>query len=159
MKTEGLEVAASKCALGLLQSDDLIQVGVQALEHGCDSPSLRILAGLNASEAEEARRMFDQALSELDLEVPSKRDAVIHLARGIAKEILTGTTEAYLGAKRIWDLTLHASSEGFPELDSFVYAASEWEERPEDRATFEEGIIAAARDLVDSRGSTPSRSP
>ena len=154
MKTEDLKLAASKCALGLLRPDDLVQVGVQALKHGFDSPSLRILAGLNASEVEEARRMFDRALSELDLEVPSKRDAVVNLAREIAKEILAGTTEAYYGAKRIWDLTLHASSEELPELDSFVYAASEWDDRPEDRVTFEEGVIAAARDLVNSRGST-----
>ena len=103
--------------------------------------------------------MFDQALSELGLEVPSKRDAVMHLAREIAKGILAGTTEAYFGAKRIWDLTLRASSEELPELDSFVYAASEWEDRPEDRVTFEEGIIAAARDFVNSRGATPSHSP
>lgn len=148
MNTEGLELAASRAVLGLLRSDDLARVGVQALEDGCDSPSLRILAGVNASETEEARRIFGRALSELNVVVPSKRDAVMHLARETAKEILAGKTGVYLGAKLIWDLTLRASDEELPELDSFVYAASEWEDRPEDRVAFEEGIVAAARELV-----------
>jgi dihydrodipicolinate reductase len=87
-------------------------------------------------------------LSELNVAVPSKRNAVMLLARETAKGIVSGTTGVYLGAKQIWDLTLRASNEALPELDSFVYAASEWEDRAEDRATFEEGIIAAARELV-----------
>jgi hypothetical protein len=148
MNTEELEVAASKVVLGLLQSEDLVRVGVQALERGCDSPSLRVLAGLNASEVEEARGMFDRVLSELNIAVPSKRDAVMHLARETAKRILAGTSGAYLGAKAIWDYTLRASDEDFAELDTFVYGASEWEDRPEDRVAFEEGIVAAARELV-----------
>jgi hypothetical protein len=148
MKTEGLELAASRAVLGLLRSDDLARVGTQALEDGCDSPSLRILAGVNASEAEEARGLFERVLSELNVAVPSKRNAVMLLARETAKGIVSGTTGVYLGAKQIWDLTLRASNEALPELDSFVYAASEWEDRAEDRATFEEGIIAAARELV-----------
>jgi len=148
MKTEVLELAVSGVVLGLLRSDDLARVGVQALEHGCDSPSLRLLAGWNVSDSEEARGMFDRALSELGVVVPSRRDAVMRLARETAKRILAGTTEAYPGAKQIWDLTLRASDEDLPELDSFVYAASEWEDRPEDRVAFEEGIVAAARDLV-----------
>jgi len=94
--------------------------------------------------------MFDRVLSELNVAVPSRREAVMRLARKIAKGILVGTTGAYLGAKQIWDLTLRASDEDLPELDSFVYAASEWEDRPEDRVAFEEGIVAAARDLVNS---------
>jgi len=150
MSTEGLKLSASRAALGLLRSDDLARVAVQALEEGCDSPSLRVLTAMNAGEAEEARRMFDRVLSELNIAMPNKRDAVMNLARETAKGILAGTTSAYLGAKQIWELTLRASDEHLPELDSLVYAASEWEDRPEDRGAFEEGIVTAARDLVSS---------
>lgn len=151
MNTERLEVAASKVALGLLLSENLADVAVLALEDGCDSPSLRILAGLTAAEADEARAMFDRALAELHGAVPSKRDAVRHLAREIAKEILSGTMGPHDGAKQIWELSLRIPDENLPELDSFVYAASEWEDRPEDRHVFEEGIAAAARELVSTR--------
>ena len=159
MSTEELKLAASRVALGLLRPEDLARVGLCVLERGCDTPSLRILAGLTESEADDARRVFDRVLSELDVEMPGRRDAVMHLAREIAKEILAGTMEAYLGAKEIWEITLRATDEDFPELDTFVYAASEWEDRPEDRKVFAEGIVAAARDLVKSGGLTTHPSP
>ena len=150
MNTKGLELAASRAVLGLLRTDDLTLVGVEALEEGCDSPSLRILAGLNAGEAEEARGLFDRVLSDFNIPMPSKRDAVMRLARDIAKGILEGTTSAYKGAQQIWNLTLQTSEDDFPELDPFVYAASEWEDRSEAHVAFEEGILVAARDLVSS---------
>jgi hypothetical protein len=53
-----------------------------------------------------------------------------------------------LGAQRISDLTLLAHPDSTHELDTFIDAASEWPGRPEDGAIFEEGILAAARDLV-----------
>jgi hypothetical protein len=43
---------------------------------------------------------------------------------------------------------LRVPTEQIPELDPFIYAASEWEERPEDRVHFEEGIVSEARALV-----------
>lgn len=148
MTAERLELAASKVVLGLLRSEDLVDVGAAALEDGCDSPALRVLAGLTLAEADEARATFDRTLSELNVAIPSKRDAVMRLARETAKGILSGTTGAYEGAKQIWDLSLRVPDEELPELDTFVYAAGEWEDRPEDRRVFDDGIVAAARELV-----------
>ena len=148
MNTSRLELAASSVLLGRLHSDDLAGVAVEALQDGCDSPSLRILAGLTAAEVDEARVLFERALFEMNIIVPSKRNAVMRLALEIAKEILAGRTDAYVGAKKIWDLTLCAPNEDLRELDSFVYAASEWQDRPEAGEILGEGITAAARDLV-----------
>lgn len=151
MNTERLEMAAAKVALGLFLSEEFADVAVLALEDGCDSPSLRILAALTTAEADEARTLFDRTLAELNLDVPSKRDAAMRLARETAKGILSGTMAPYAGAKRIWELSLRVPNENLPQLDSFVYAASEWEDRPEDRQAFEDGIAAAARELVSIR--------
>ena len=41
-----------------------------------------------------------------------------------------------------------APTESIPELDTFIYGASEWDERPQDQAVFAKGIMAAARDLL-----------
>lgn len=150
MNTKVLERAAARTVLGLFESDDMAQVAVQALELGCDSPALRVLAGLNPSEAHEAGPLFQRVLLECNVAVPSKRSAVMHLAREIAGEILAGRTSAHVGAKQIWDLARRASDEDFPQLDPFVYTASEWEDRPEVRSALEEDITAAARDLVNS---------
>ena len=148
MNTKGLELAVSKFALGLLGSEGLPQIAAEWLEHGRDTPSLRVLAGLNASELEDAPSLFQAVLSELNVLVPGKWDAVMRLAREIAVDILAGSTSAYQGATQIWELTLRALDEELTELDTFVYGASEWNERPGDRGAFEEGIVAAARDLA-----------
>ncbi|KAA3611947.1 MAG: hypothetical protein DWQ01_07645 [Planctomycetota bacterium] len=152
MNAKWMDLIVSKAALGFFLSDDLPKIGVQALEHGWDSPSLRILAGLYQSEAEEAKRMFTRALSELGITIPTKRNAALNLAKETAKNILAGMTEAYPGAKEIWNLTLSALDEDLHELDPFVYAASEWEDRPEDRPFFEKAIVSAAKDLVTDSG-------
>lgn len=151
MSTKKLERAASKAAVGLLLSEDFPKIAMGVLEDGCDSPALRILAGLTAAETDEASALFDRTLIELNVSKPGKRDAVMHLAREIAKRIVTGTTVPYEGAKQIWELSLRLADEDLSELDSFVYAASEWEDRPEDRRAFEDGIMTAARELVSLR--------
>lgn len=151
MKTTQLELDAAKIVLGLLLSTDLPDAAVRALEVGCDSTSLRILAGLTVADADEAKVMFDRVLVELDVSWPAKRDAAVLLARELAKEILNGTTAPYAGAKQIWKLSLRTADGHVPELDPFIYAASAWEERPEDRVAFEDGITAAAREFVDTR--------
>lgn len=81
-----------------------------------------------------------------------RRQAVELLARQVAERILEGTVSPEGGAKDIWDLTVHiAPAEFIPEFDTFIYGASEWDERPQDRPAFTEGILAAAHDLLNHR--------
>lgn len=65
------------------------------------------------------------------------------LARETVKELLIWATASHAGAKQIWELSLWIPHENLPEFDSFVDAASEWQDRPEDRQVFEDGITAA----------------
>ena len=150
MNTARLDIAASQVSLGLLLSDDLAEVARSALEAGYDSPSLRMLASLTAAEADQAHDMFARALAELRIAIPGKRDAVLYLAREIAKGMVNGTVGTAQGAKQIWDLSLQIVDERMPELDTFVYGASEWDDRPEDRHIFEAGIMAAAKALAEN---------
>jgi hypothetical protein len=148
MIADKMKIAASRMVLDHLYAEDLAEVAGAALENGYDSPSLRMLARLTRAEADQARAMFERALRELAILIPNRRDAVMRLARETAEGILSGTTDAYEGAKQIWVLTLRAPEVELPELDSFVYAASEWEDRPEDGQDFREGVLAAARELL-----------
>ena len=148
MSSQTLVVAASKVALDLLRSDELPDVAASAIEAGYDSPSLRTLAGLIPADAGVAKMLFCQALAELRLDPISKREAVVCLARETAKEILSETVDPQTGANKIWRLSLLIPDEPFPELDSFVYAASEWDDRPEDYDVFEEGVLVAAESLL-----------
>ena len=49
------------------------------------------------------------------------------------------------GAKEIWRATLKARIDGFHELDAFIYAASEMEDRPQERNLFEKAIMEEAK--------------
>lgn len=151
MSAEKLLVTASKVALDLLRSDELPDAAASALECGYDSPSLRVLAGLNSVQAVETKAVFARALVELRVEVISKRDAVLCLARETAKAILSEVVTPHAGAEYISQLTLKIPDESVSELDSFVYAASEWDDRPEDHDVFEEGILIAAESLLRAR--------
>jgi hypothetical protein len=147
--TRDMEIAACELALDLGNPSDLPRIACDALGHGDDSYSLRLLAGLTDTELDEAQPLFERALAELNLPVPSQRDAVICLAKEISKEILSGATPPAEGARRIWDLSLRASGEPIADLDTFVYGASEWDARPDARHHFEKGILAAARKLLE----------
>lgn len=149
MSCSTLEVAASKLLLGLISALDLPDVAADALEDGFDSPSLRLLAGSTESDVDETRPLLAQALAEMDCCVPNRHAAVMCLAREISKDLLAGTVGTHEGATTIWEITLRVPEESFPELDTFIYAASEWDERPEDQDIFDAGIIAAARELLD----------
>lgn len=148
MRTEHLKLAAAKMALGLILPEDLPDIAVEALKDGCDSPSLAILAGLTDTEIADARCLFDRLLTELHVPIPSRQEALEQLSQECAKEILGEKTSPYQGAKKIWQLSLRCPENHIPALDPFIYGASEWEDRPSARHTFESGIVDAARELL-----------
>ena len=147
MKGNTLDLEASNFVLGRTLSECLPSLAVKLLAEGYDSSALRMLAGLTESQMDEAGPLFKQALLEIGCSLPSPREAVLRLARETAMQILQGEIAPYEGGKRIWDLSLKIDHV-VPELHPFVYAASEWEDRPEDRPLFERGILEEARVLV-----------
>ncbi len=153
MICRGLQLVAAKWVLGVVGAESLPESASTALVHGCDSPSLRRLAGLAGVTDIETTRLFEVALAELSIAVPKPRDAVVMLSHELANRIVSGAIAPYEGAKQIWELTLLVPQESFSQLDSFVYAASEWPERPTHRNILAEGIIATAQELMEvSRG-------
>jgi hypothetical protein len=148
MRVEKLEAAIAKAVLGLNFREDLPSIAVSALESGLDSPSLRVLAGLTPLDLDDAWTLFEGALSELQMPAMSQREAAELLAREAAKELLRGAISPYEGAKGIWRLSLLLSGEDLSTFDPFIYAASEWEDRPEDRSEFDKEIREAAKVLL-----------
>jgi len=97
---------AAKAALDLAGAEELREAAVAALEDGLDSPTLGALAGVSNTETADARLLFERALAELSVPMPSPREAVMRLAREMATKVVDGTVRPYEGAKRIWELTL-----------------------------------------------------
>jgi hypothetical protein len=144
---EDFRLLAAKDLLDFVGPDAMPPAATRALVEGIDSPSVRQLAGMDGADNEDLRATFRSVLRELEIEIPSRREAAILVATEVARGITQGTISPYEGATEIWGIVV-SSREHLPELDTFIYAASEWEDRPEDHNLFAAGIVAAARDLV-----------
>jgi hypothetical protein len=135
-------------SLGILPTSALPIAGVRALEAGIDIEAARILAGRNESSVDEKDvELFKTVLEQFAL--LSLDEAAIICSRTIASNILTGKIDPYAGAQAIWFAAEKVNSDHeFHVLDGFIYAASEYEERPGDRAFFVRAIEEEARNLV-----------
>lgn len=133
--------------LGFIPPEDLPGIAANGLAQGIDSKSLRELACLSPEEFQAASRLFKLALAELGQGTMGKRDALMQFAKNVSASILTTRMQPLDGAKLIWQAALDANLPGFHELDGFIYAASELEDRPEDRELFERAICEEARQL------------
>lgn len=139
-----LKSVQAQWVLGLIPTNELPDIAAKALSAGIESKSLLVLAGLNGSETDEARKLFGQALNELGCRSMEKAEALGRYAKIVSTLILASEVAPLEGAKRIWQATRKAELNGFHDLDGFIYAASELEERPEDKALLEKAIIEEA---------------
>ena len=146
-----LKLAAAKMALELLPPEHIIDVAFGLLDGEIESDNLVKLAVAEPSRP-DVRDLFVSLLDEFGLTLPNKRDAVMCVSKEISKKIVKSELSPIEGANRIWTITLSVPGESFPDLHTFIYAASEWESRPEDRSIFADGINAAARWLTDTSG-------
>lgn len=135
-------------ALKLLPIDKLPQTAIDLLEAGYDSQPLLELAGLSKSELTEATDLFAKVLFEIGRTPLSKREAALRYTGLISKEIILGKISPYNGAKQIWRASI-GLEEPLHEVDTFVYAASEFEDRPDDRDFFADEIVKEARRWAD----------
>jgi len=62
--------------------------------------------------------------------------------------ILNGEVTPYDGARALWEASLAVRDRSFHDLDSFIYASSEYHNRPEDRAMFDTAIVEEAKRWV-----------
>lgn len=139
-----IRLAQAMMVLGLLSSEQMPQVAIKALEEGEDFSALRILAGLTGDEYTEAPRFFERALEELAFPALSRSAAARIYTIAICEQIMSGQLSPQDGASRIWDASVRTGDPDFHDLDSFIYAASELQDRPEDRDFFEREIVKEA---------------
>jgi hypothetical protein len=143
-----LTLAAARFALGKLSSEEATETASNAFDHGVCSESLVQLM-IQTAVWEEVGPLFQNALTELNVAVPSRKEAVLVIAREYAREIVAGETPTYEGARRIWqELANEPDADG--SLLVFVGLASEWEDVPQYRLQYEADIVEVARSLLAS---------
>ena len=100
----------------------------EAVDEGL-MPGLVALAMESRSSGMSADELFRIALHEIGLQEMQPLEAARFCALSMARRILTGEISPYAGAKAIWDVAL-ALDPRTHEFDPFIYAASEYEDRP-----------------------------
>lgn len=135
--------------LKLLPTEEIPELASDWLAQDLESRSLLKLAVCSPDESDDIRRLFALVLSELGGGGMSKPEALKHYARHISLSILTAKVSPLVGAKLIWRATLNAGLKDFHDLDGFIYAASEMEDRPKDKAFFEQAIKDEAKQWSD----------
>ena len=112
------EQALAESVLGLLRPELLPEICTTALMEGRDSPSLAALAGEPAATLDpiEARALFNAAVRELGLAIPSRRQAADLLVERAAADALRGRRSPYEALSRIVREIYYAS--GSSELDA-----------------------------------------
>jgi hypothetical protein len=133
--------------LDMLHSDQIPGLAAIGLQQGYDIAGIRRLAGAVGSDTTEAKTSFSRALEELHLVLPSRAEAGRQLAAAIASQIVNGRLEVFEAARRIAQIS-RAVGPGFHDLDAFIYAESEAEDRPADREFFARQIFDKACDLL-----------
>jgi hypothetical protein len=142
-----IETAEILWELNILKPKDLVNAAVEWLVEGINSESLLLLAGLESEGMEKAPTLFELALRELGKPILSRKEALFSYARLMSVEILQGKIDPYKGAKKIWCASI-GLDEPVHEIDPFIYAASEYEDRYEDRDFFAFEIIKEAHRWV-----------
>ena len=140
-----LKLVYAEWLLGLVTSDDLPDIAIRAISSGIESGSILRLASLAKTESMEAVKLFDRGLMELGYKAITKVDALRIYATEVSRLILEERLSPLEGARLIWRAKLNSGNDDFHELDGFIYAASEMEERPNDKRLFEKAIFEESR--------------
>jgi hypothetical protein len=140
-----LHTASAFWKLDLLSAHQMRAVAEDLLSSGEDTKELSLLAGLADSELSQAPELFTLIVRWAGKGDLTRADAARSVTRSIAVQISRAEIAPYEGARQIWRASLAVRDENFHDVDPFIYAASEYENRPEDRAHFAQEILSEAQ--------------
>ena len=155
-----IKLANALWALGYLRSDDLPKIAEELKRQGNRSAALSKLAD-EPGDGPDNRMLFEKAMVELEGGSLGLRTAVLEYAYWISGLIGAGDLTPYEGAKVIWEVADRARVKGtlVEELNGFIYAASEYEDRQNDQEMIAEAIAKKAATLLRDRRSSRDPSP
>lgn len=139
--------------LGDYTPSDLVQIAVEALSAGSDTPSLRILAEESVPHWSETIPRFERALAELGISLPPRQEALLYRAKPIAEAVVAGRTPPMTGAYAIWMFCVE-EREPHPYFRRFLELASLYDDNtrdPDKRAFCAEVaklIVETAKELL-----------
>lgn len=147
MNQTDLRLTQAAWTLGILSDEALVDFALRNLLSADATPELVLLAGLCGSERAEASALFQRFLVSLGAPAMDRGDALTTYVQQVAAQIVGRTRDAYDGARDIAAVVVTRGVQTHA-FDGLIYAASEYEERPRDRAHFAAEIIEEARRII-----------
>ncbi len=143
-----LKTAAAFYTLGLLTSEELVEIGTEALGHGVDTPAIRTLAGLADSEISEARLLFEQVVRDSGEDGLVLEQAALIAGSFVARRIVAREVSPRSGAKEIE--AIYSASNYATELGSIglLYDEYAWDE-PRSSEEIDRDVLKEAQLLVE----------
>jgi hypothetical protein len=146
------ETALDLAALRALDLIDPLEVLTWAAERvgviAYPPPTLLALASLTKPVyGVDVDGLLGDTLRELGTPPLTDQEVGLRVAKRIANEIVNGSVEPAVGARRIWWDVLGKVPSLDTQLSGFVAAASEWEDDPAHRTDYEGDIVQLARRL------------
>ena len=132
--------ALAKYVLQEIPAEELPSVGMEALEAGLDSPSLRQLAGAARDNFNENGRLFMAVVKELGISVPSEAEAGMVKARWLAGLALDGTLPPYDAARQIY-YGVYSRFRQLKELRLIAGLADAYEENENEREHYTRELL------------------
>jgi hypothetical protein len=153
---EPVEILLARWQLDELGSEEVPRLATEALEAGCDTPTLRQLAGIEGSCRAEVEELLPRFLREVRAERPTTDDAVKAMVDQCARQVVRGELAPSVGATRLWLRSHHfyGNDRIWEQLSPFVALASELDDWPDGRAQLEADIVREAAALLDRGGLT-----
>lgn len=150
---ENVDLLLARWVLGRLAPEDVPRLAVEALERGCGSPAVAVLAGAHDPTRADIEDELPAVLRDLGRSRPSELQALKTLVDDCAARIIEGDVEPVAGASHIWSLWGYAEDpDDRPELWTdfrpFIGLASECENRGPHVAGYASDIVEEAQALL-----------
>jgi hypothetical protein len=141
-----IDVVHALYTLRLLPGEDMPGVGVSLLEAGVDTPAIRELAGQESATLRDTGDLFERVLAELRRPEMAFKEAVIIVARDLARKVILGTMTAREAAQR--GDSYCSRVQYHDALSPFVAYADDYECYPDRHAEIDAAVIKYSRELL-----------
>jgi hypothetical protein len=122
------DVAVGRWRLGEVIAERLPSAAMEALEAGCDAPSLAQLAAMGGARWSEIEPLVARVLDERGLPAPSEMEALKLVADDVARRMVAGEVAPEAATTRLRRLSMKALDEpAWEDLRAFHHLALDWE--------------------------------
>lgn len=152
---EAFDLATATWEAEDLPGEALPRAALAALDAGCDTPSLCVLAGLVAPAWSEVRPLIARIRAERGLPELSTAERDELRMVDLAARIVDGELTPRQGAREAWALVTELDRHGDDELSPIAYVDDSYDLLgviAEDRGQLDAIVVSAARALLARRG-------